>query len=156
MTGKIEPGLLRYGMIPVIDKIKKINPIIYIIDPDEGQRSELEMLLKRTGYDAVCYPSAEIFLEAEQCSERFGCVISEMVLPGVDGLELLSILRERNSHLPLIILTGDHDVGHAVTALHRKASDYLVKPVIERELIKRIKITLQEARNMYQAAHITR
>jgi FixJ family two-component response regulator len=139
----------------VTDNEKKIRPIIYIIDPDEGQRSKLEMLLKRTGYDAVSYPSAEIFLDTEQYSDRLGCVISEMTLPGADGLELLSLLRDRNSHLSLMILTGDPDVGHAVTALHNKVSDYLVKPVIERELIKRIKIALREAKEMYQVARST-
>jgi len=100
-------------------------------------------LFERTGFDAVSYPSAEEFLEAEQHPARFGCVVSEMKLPGADGLELLTALRDRNSQLPLIILTGDPDVGSAVTALQNEVSDYLVKPVIERELIRRIKVALR-------------
>jgi FixJ family two-component response regulator len=129
--------------MPVIDILNKTNPVIYVIDPDQKLRSELMTLFKRTGYDAVSYPSAEEFLEAEQHPARFGCIVSEMELPGASGLELLAMLRDKNSRLPLIILTGDPDVGHAVTALHKKVSDYLVKPVIERELINRIKVALR-------------
>ncbi len=139
-AGDFAPGPLLYGTMPVTDI--KNKPVIYLIDPDQGLRSELIALFERTGFAAVGYPSAEEFLKAEQHPVRYGCVVSEMTLPGVDGLELLTALRERNSELSLIILTGDPEVSHAVTALHQKVSDYLVKPVIERELIKKIKAAL--------------
>ena len=133
--------------MPVNETRENPNPVIYVIDPDAKLRADLMTLFERTGYAAVSYPSAEEFLTAEKNPARVGCVVSEMKLPGADGLELLTALRERNSRLPLIILTGDPDVSHAVTALHNKVSDYLVKPVIERELIKRIKVALQGARS---------
>ncbi len=119
------------------------DPVIYIIDPDPAVRAELVALFKRTGFDALSYVSAEDFLASEQNPVRQGCIVSEMKLPGVGGLELLSVLRNRQSRLPLVILTGDPDVGNAVAALHSKVADYLVKPVIERELIKRIKVALR-------------
>jgi len=119
------------------------DPVIYIIDPDPAVRAELEALFERTGFDALSYVSAEDFLAAEPNPVRQGCIVSEMKLPGVGGLELLSVLRDRRSRLPLVILTGDPDVGNAVAALHSKVADYLVKPVIERELIKRIKVALR-------------
>ena len=109
-------------------------------------------LLRRTGYDAVSYPNAEEFLASEQFPTRFGCVVSEMKLPGADGLGLLTALRDRNCRLPVIILTNDPDVGHAVKALHSKVSDYIVKPVIERELINRIKVALRSFKEAYEAA----
>ncbi len=100
-------------------------------------------LFARIGFAAVSYPSAEEFLNTEPTPAQFGCVVSEMKLPGASGLELLATLRSNNSRLPMIILTDDADIGHAVTALHEKVSDYLLKPVIERELIKRIQVALR-------------
>jgi len=134
------------GTIPVTDTLENLNPVIYVIDPDSKQTAELLTLFERTGYEAMSYPSAEEFLATEPDPARVGCVVSEMKLPGADGLELLSALRERNSRLPLIILTDDPDVSRAVTAFHNKVSDYLVKPVIERELIRRIKVALRRVR----------
>jgi len=135
--------------MPVTDTKVETTSVIYVVDPDQKLSSELMALFERIGFETVSYSSAEAFLEAEPQPARFGCVVSEMKLPGANGLELLTALRDRNSQLPLIILTGDPDVRHAVTALHNKVSDYLVKPVIERELIKRIKVALGKAKVMH-------
>lgn len=133
-----------------------LNPVIYIVDPDSKLTANLLTLFERTGYEAVSYPSAEAFLETEPNPARIGCVVSEMKLPGADGLELLTALRERNSRLPLIILTGDPDVSQAVIALRKKVSDYLVKPVIERDLIRRIKVVLRGVRDSQSKAQDSR
>ncbi len=124
---------------------RKSKFVIYIIDPDQQAVSNLMKLFERTGFETVGYSSAEEFLAAEQDPARFGCIVSEMKLPGADGLELLTELRNRNSWLPLIILTGDPDVSRAVNALHHKVSDYLVKPVVEREMIKSIRAAMRGA-----------
>ena len=135
--------------MPVSEPKEKPKPIIYLIDPDRKLQSELMKLFRRAGFDAASYGSAEEFLDAENELARFGCIVSEMKLPGADGLELLRLLHVRNSRLPLVILTSDPDVGRAVTALHNKVSDYLVKPVIERELITRIKTALREPQDSH-------
>jgi FixJ family two-component response regulator len=140
----------------VTDIKASLNPVIYIVDPDSKQRAGLMTLFERTGYEAVSYPSAEAFLETELNPARIGCVVSEMKLPGVGGLELLTALRERNSRLPMIILTGDPDVSQAVTALQKKVSDYMVKPVIERDLIKRIKVALRSVRDSQRTVQDSR
>ncbi len=137
------------------ESIEHTSPVIYIVDPDQKLRSELTALFERTGYEAAGYASAEEFLAAERNLARPGCVVSEMKLPGADGLALLTALRDKESRLPLIILTGDPDVGQAVTALHNKVSDYLVKPVIERELIRRIKMVLRSVKDSRRAARDT-
>lgn len=121
------------------------NPTIYVVDPDQKLRLELIRLFRRIGFDAIGYSSGEEFLLADRGLSGLGCVISEMKLPGVSGLELLTELRDRSSRLPFIILTDDPDVRCAVTALHNNVSDYLVKPMVERELIKRIKVALRGA-----------
>jgi len=140
----------------VTDTREILNPVIYIVDPDSKLTANLLTLFERTGYEAVSYPSAEAFLETEPNPARIGCVVSEMKLPGADGLELLTALRERNSRLPLIILTGDPDVSQAVIALRKKVSDYLVKPVIERDLIRRIKVVLRGVRDSQSKAQDSR
>jgi len=140
---------------------RKSKFVIYVIDPDQEAASNLMKLFERTGFETVGYSSAEEFLATEQDPARFGCIVSEMKLPGADGLELLTELRNRNSWLPLIILTGDPDVSRAVTALHHKVSDYLVKPVIERDMIKSIRAVMRGAvsarvsarRNSHRASH---
>jgi len=127
----------------VIDAMKNSNPVIYVIDPDQGFRSELMQLFTRIGVNAAGYSSAEEFLAAKPDLSGPGCVVAEMKLPGASGLELQTELRHRSSRLPLIILTSDPDVGRAVNALHNNVSDYLVKPVVERELIRRIRVALR-------------
>ena len=103
--------------------------------------------MKRLGFHSLCYSSAEDFLEALPTPALKGCVISEMQLPGMSGLDLYNALRERRVGLPFIILTSDSDVSRAVSALHRKVSDYVVKPVIERDLITRVRDALRTIDN---------
>jgi len=145
-----------FGTMPVTESIEHTHAVIYLVDPDQKLRSELTVLFERTGYETAGYSSAEEFLAAVQIPARFGCVVAEMKLPGADGLELLTALRERDSRIPLIILTGDPDVARAVTALHKKVSDYLVKPVIERELINRVKAVLRGVKSSYRSARSSR
>jgi len=130
--------------------------VIYVIDPDSNQRDQLLKLFERTGYEAVSYPSAEEFLATDIDPAKVGCIISEMELPGVDGLELLSVLRQRNSELPVIILTDDPDVNRAVTALRNKVLDYIVKPMVERDLIGRVKIALRLAKQIHNSRRTDR
>ena len=87
---RVEPGAAFSGTMPVNDIKENPNPVIYIIDPDSKLRADLMTLFKRTGYAAVSYPSAEEFLATEKNPARIGCVVSEMKLPGVDGLGLLT------------------------------------------------------------------
>jgi FixJ family two-component response regulator len=134
--------------MPVIETSENNTPVIYVIDPDRQLTTRLMTLFERTGYKAASYQNAEDFLQAKQQSVRYGCIVSELKLPGMDGLELLTKLRDSDCRLPLIILTGDPDVSHAVNALQNKVSDYLVKPVIEREMIKRIKVALRRSKEV--------
>lgn len=119
--------------------------IIYLVDPDEKHRQKMTRLLGHLGYKTSVFASAEEFLEALSEHELDGCVISEMRLPGGDGLELLKKVKEHKADLPVIILTDDPDVSRAVKALRHKASDYMMKPVVDRELANRIRGVLIRA-----------
>lgn len=119
------------------------NPTIYIVDPDIRHRDSVAALMSRLGYHTETFPAAEDLLESLATPALRGCVISEMRLPGISGVELYAALRERRVGLPFIILTGDPDVTRAVDALRSKVSDYVVKPVVERDLIARVREALR-------------
>lgn len=119
--------------------------IIYLVDPDEKHRQKMAALLSRLGYQTFAFGSAEEFLDHLSIDDLHGCVISEMRLPGRDGLELLKKVKEQQANLPVIILTDDPDVSRAVKALRHKASDYMMKPVVDRELVNRIRGALSRA-----------
>ena len=112
--------------------------IIYLVDPDEKHSQKMAALLSRLGYQTYVFRSAEDFLDTMPELSLHGCVISEMRLPGVDGLQLLKSVKKYRANLPVIILTDDPDVSRAVKALRHKASDYMMKPVVDRELANRI------------------
>ncbi|MDH3977504.1 MAG: response regulator [Gammaproteobacteria bacterium] len=123
----------------------KLDPIIYVIDPDTYFRDELLRLLNRSGFRAEGYTSTEDFFSADPELMGTGCIVAEMNLPGASGLELLEMLRARHSDFPMIILTGNPDVSNAVKALQNKAADYLLKPMVERELIGRIRTAVRSS-----------
>ena len=102
-------------------------------------------LLSRLGYQTFVFGSAEEFLDELSDDDLPGCVISEMRLPGGDGLELLKKVKAQQADLPVIILTDDPDVSRAVKALRHKASDYMMKPVVDRELANRLRGVLNRA-----------
>ena len=81
-----------------------------LVDPDEAHLLEVSTLLNRLGYNTTTFNSAEDFLESGPDPSSRGCVVSEMELPGISGLELLSLLREREIWLPFIALTSDPDI----------------------------------------------
>lgn len=120
------------------------NPTIYIVDPDRTHCDSVMGLLERLGYRTATYPSAEDFLGSLASPALNGCVIAETHLPGMNGMELLAALRQRRIGMPLIILTSDPDVSGAVAALHHKVSDYLLKPVVERDLVTRVRDALRK------------
>jgi len=129
----------------VAEVVPPPRSIIYLVDPDEKHRQKMAALLDRLGYETHVFGSAEEFLDSVSELALRGCVISEMRLPGVDGLELLKKIKKQRANLPVIILTDDPDVSRAVKALRHKASDYMMKPVVDRELANRIRSVLSRS-----------
>lgn len=125
--------------------VPPLGSIIYLVDPDEKHRQKMTALLSRLGYQTFVFGSAEEFLDELSDDDLPGCVISEMRLPGSDGLELLKKVKAQQANLPVIILTDDPDVSRAVKALRHKAADYMMKPVVDRELANRLRGVLNRA-----------
>jgi len=110
---------------------------VFVVDDDPGTRQALKWLLESHGRQVEAFVSGEAFLRAYQ-PERSGCLILDLRLPGMSGLQLQEELARRGIGLPVIMLTGYAAVGAAVEALQRGAIDFLEKPVDEAVLIHRV------------------
>ncbi len=118
--------------------------VIYIVDPDEAHSRVVSALLNRVGYPTEVFESAEALLGGAVKGLNRGCIISEMDLPGMNGLQLLRALQKRKIALPVIILTRDNNVSFAVQAFRDHVADYLVKPFVERDLVNKVRGLLQD------------
>jgi FixJ family two-component response regulator len=122
---------------------------IFVVDDDEALRDSLVWLLESSGYRVVAFESAERFLAAYQPSMT-GCLVLDVRMPGMSGLELFEELRRRRSTLPVIFITGHGDVPMAVSAVKKGAVDFIEKPFGDRDMLGLIEQCLaaeQESRD---------
>jgi two-component system, LuxR family, response regulator FixJ len=116
---------------------------VYVIDDDGAMRDSLDFLLGAADFDVTLFESAQHFLDA--LPSDFGCVVSDVRMPGIDGIELLQRLKANRSMLPVLIMTGHGDVPLAVEAMKLGAVDFLEKPFEDDRLIGMIDIALKQA-----------
>ncbi len=112
-------------------------PQAHLVDDDEAIRDALAWLLKSRGVPNSTYDSAETFLAAWS-KETSGCAVLDMRMTGMSGLDCFDQLRERDSTLPVIFLTGHGDVPLAVATLKKGAFDFFEKPFNDNDLVSRI------------------
>jgi RNA polymerase sigma factor (sigma-70 family) len=106
---------------------------VYIVEDDAAMRDSLSLMLGLLGFRAVSFESAEAFLQTYR-DEWAGCVVADLRLPGMSGLELQADLRARRRKLPFVIITGHGDVKSARAAFQSEAVDFIEKPFDEAEL----------------------
>jgi two-component system response regulator FixJ len=116
--------------------------IVYVIDDEEAVRDSLTLLLESRGLVVQSFASGVEFLKVAS-SVPLGCVVTDMRMPGIDGLELLKRLRESNVRLPVIVATGHDEVSLALQALKAGAVDFIEKPFPADLLIDAVLSTLQ-------------
>jgi two-component system, LuxR family, response regulator FixJ len=117
---------------------------VYVIDDDAAMRDSLNFLLDSAGFEVTLFETAQQFLDALPAL-AFGCVISDVRMPGIDGIELLKRLRTLNSGFPIVVMTGHGDVPLAVEAMKLGAMDFLEKPFEDERLIAMIEAALRVA-----------
>jgi two-component system, LuxR family, response regulator FixJ len=117
---------------------------VYVIDDDEAMRDSLNFLLDSAGYKVTLFETATSFLEALP-SLAFGCVVSDVRMPGIDGIELLKRMKSANSRFPILIMTGHGDVPLAVEAMKLGAVDFLEKPFEDEMLTAMIDGAIRQA-----------
>ncbi len=119
---------------------------VHVIDDDEAVRDSISMLLDTAGVEHTLYPSATHFLSAYDAAESSpiaGCLVLDIRMPGMTGLELQDVLNERGSRLPIIFITGHGDIPMAVEAMRRGAFDFIRKPFGDEDLLERIREALE-------------
>lgn len=118
---------------------------VYVIDDDAAMRDSLDFLLGSAGFDVRPFDSAQMFLD-ELRDLRFGCVVTDIRMPGIDGIELLRRLNSGTGarKLPVIVMTGHGDVPLAVEAMKLGALDFLEKPFEDQRLIGMIETALSQ------------
>ncbi len=109
-------------------------PLVYIVDDDETVRAALQRLLRSVGLETAVFPSAREFLFHAR-PERPGCLVLDVRMPEMSGLDLQQVMREAGIELPVIFLTGHGDVPMSVRAMKAGAADFLQKPVLEQDLL---------------------
>jgi two-component system response regulator FixJ len=110
------------------------EPTVYIVDDEPAIRHSLELLLRSVGIPAQSFASATDFLDAYS-TDLDGCLIADVRMPGMSGLQLQEALAERGAGLPVIIITGHGDIGMAVRAMKAGAADFIEKPFNEQALL---------------------
>lgn len=117
---------------------------VYVIDDDEAMRDSLNFLLDSSGFEVTLFDNAESFLDALPGLE-FGCIVSDVRMPGVDGIELLKRLKAAGSRFPILMMTGHGDVPLAVEAMKLGAVDFLEKPFEDDRLTAMIDQAMHQA-----------
>ena len=120
---------------------------VYVVDDDEGVRDSLQWLLEGKDYRVRCYDSAETFLSRYDARE-VACLIVDIRMAGMTGLELQDKLVERKSPLPIVFITGHGDVPMAVSTMKKGATDFIQKPFQEEalgNLVERMLVQAKEA-----------
>jgi two-component system response regulator FixJ len=117
---------------------------VYVIDDDNAMRDSLDFLLGSADFQVTLFDSALNFLDLLPTID-FGCVVSDVRMPGIDGLELLKRLKAGGSLFPVVIMTGHGDVPLAVEAMKLGAVDFLEKPFEDDRLIGMIELALKQA-----------
>jgi two-component system response regulator FixJ len=118
------------------------NRIVHIVDDDEAVRQSLAFLLGSAGLAVRLYDSATAFL-AGLSGVKGGCLITDLRMPGMTGLELLHALRAKACGLPAIVITGHGDVALAVEAMKAGAIDFIEKPFDEEEILNAVHVALE-------------
>ena len=124
---------------------------VFLIDDDAGVRDSLTLLLSLKGIRTQPFASAESFIETFR-PEWTGCVLTDLRMPGMTGLELQTMLRERGMQVPVVVLTAHGDVATARAALKNSAFDFLEKPVDDAMLLDVLRNALRVDRERRSAA----
>lgn len=123
-------------------KDNRRKPVIYIVDDDDGMRSALSVLMTTVGYEATTFASPTEFL-AKYDPDRPGCLVLDVRMPQMSGLEVQQQLNRSGAMLPVILVTGHGDIPMAVQAMKDGAFDFLQKPFRDQDLLDTINAALK-------------
>jgi FixJ family two-component response regulator len=123
--------------------MKVASPTVIVIDDDDAVRSALKLLLKSIGISVLVHSSAQEFL-SQYVLDQPGCLVVDVRMPGMSGLQLQQELNMRGAMIPVIFITGHGDISMAVEAMQHGAFDFLPKPFADQDLIDRVQRALKK------------
>ena len=126
-----------FPMSPAISAAQEAPPVVGLIDSDPLARAALNTLLQPVGVDVVGFDTAESYLLSGS-SRSLACLIVDLLLPGMSGLELLRRLRSNGNDVPVILLADESDVPTAVAAMREGATDFIEKPYVNVAILKQV------------------
>jgi two-component system response regulator FixJ len=123
------------------------QPVVHVVDDDEGQRESLAFLLRSAGIEVRSFESAKAFLDVLPGAAP-GCVITDVRMPDMSGIELLRRLKELKIGVPVIVITGHGDIGLAVEAMKIGATDFFEKPFNDDLLVASVRAALLQQQDL--------
>jgi RNA polymerase sigma factor (sigma-70 family) len=124
-------------------------PIVFIVDDDASVREALKNLIRSVGLRVELFASATEFLETQR-PDAPSCLVLDVRLPGISGLDLQRRLADANVHVPIIIITGHGDIPMSVRAMKAGAIEFLTKPFRDQDLLDAIQVALERNRTRRQ------
>jgi RNA polymerase sigma factor (sigma-70 family) len=135
--------------------MQQLNPVVFVVDDDEEVRNGLKLLMESIGLSVTCYASAMEFLDAFD-PDQPGCLVVDIRMPGMSGLDLQEKLLEYPLHPPVIVITGHGDVPMAVRAVKAGATDFIEKPFRDQILLDSVHRAIEmDAKQRGEALRIT-
>ena len=131
------------SMPPSTSELQEAPPPVGVIDADPAARAGIRTLLQPVGVEVVPFDSAEAYLLSER-GQELSCLIVDLLLPGMSGLELLRRLRSLGNDVPVILLTDESDVPTAVAAMREGATDFIEKPYVNVAVLKQVQKLLRQ------------
>ena len=116
---------------------------VYVVDDDEAVLMAISRIVRLAGYPVRACSSAQAFLESLE-PEPDGCIVLDVAMPGLDGMQLQEVLSGRNLELPIVFLSGHGDIPMSVQAIKRGAIDFLTKPVQKEKLLAAISAAMTQ------------
>jgi FixJ family two-component response regulator len=124
-------------------------PTVFVVDDYAPVRKSISRLLRAAGFVVAAFASAEAFL-TQYDPDTWGCLVLDVAMPTLNGLELQTILAKAGSLLPIIFLTGEGDIPKTVQAMKQGASDFLTKPVDDEDLLAAVRAAIEKDRALRQ------
>jgi len=124
-------------------------PTVYVVDDDQLVRESLEWLLQSVQLPVQLFDRGAAFLEAYQPGSP-GCVVMDVRMPGINGMDLHRLLRERDPDIPVIIVTGHADVPMAIRAMKEGAFDFIEKPYNDQHMLERVQAAIAHHQDLWR------
>jgi FixJ family two-component response regulator len=125
--------------------MNEVTPIVFVVDDDDAVRQALTRLIRSAGYDVEGFGSASEFLACGPHTQRTACLVLDVQLPDLNGLDLQHELNAASALLPIIFITGHGDIAMTVRAMKAGATDFLAKPIGDTDLLCAIETALRNS-----------